>query len=175
MLAVPLLPSLEAVMVADPAATPFTRPLLLTVATPELLLDQVMLRPVSVLPEASLVVAESCTVAPTLTLALAGETDTDATGTALTVRLDVPLLPPLVAVIVADPAATPLTRPLPFTVAIDVLLEVQVIVRPVRTLPAESLRVALSCSVPPTATAAGLGLTLTENTDTWGAELTRAR
>src|SRR5690349_20958464 len=87
MLAVPLLPSLVAVIVAEPAATPLTRPLLLTVAMVVLLLDQVMLRPVSVFPDASLVVAASCTVAPTLTLAVAGVTATDATGTALTVRL----------------------------------------------------------------------------------------
>jgi hypothetical protein len=57
---VALWPSEVAVMVAEPADTPVTRPLL-TVALAALLL-QVMVRPVRVLPPASLVVAVSCTV-----------------------------------------------------------------------------------------------------------------
>src|SRR5438445_5034449 len=60
MLAVPLLPSLEAVIVAEPAATPVTSPLALTVATLVLLVAQATLLPVSALALASLVVAESC-------------------------------------------------------------------------------------------------------------------
>src|SRR5213593_330968 len=46
MTAVPLCPSLVAVIVADPAAAPVTSPLELTVATEALLLDQVIARPV---------------------------------------------------------------------------------------------------------------------------------
>src|ERR1041384_330266 len=165
MTAMPLLPSLVAVMVAEPALPPVTRPLAFTVATAMLLLDQVMLRPVSVFPDASLVTAESCVVAPTNTLAVAGLTLTEATGTTDTVRLVVPLLPPLVAVMVAEPAATPDTSPLPFTVAMLVALEDQEMVRPVRMFPAESFNVAVSCNVPPTATAAGFGVRVTEKTD----------
>src|SRR5438093_11079204 len=60
MVAVPLLPSLVAVIVAEPAATPVTRPLLLTVATAVLLLEQVMTRPGSVLPAEGLGTAEVC-------------------------------------------------------------------------------------------------------------------
>ena len=52
------------VIVADPAVTPVTRPLLLTEATDELLLDHVTTRPVSVLPAESFVTAESCWVEP---------------------------------------------------------------------------------------------------------------
>ena len=62
--AVPVLPSLAAVTVADPGVTAETSPELLTVATDVLLLDQVTVRPESVLPLASLSVAVSCTVWP---------------------------------------------------------------------------------------------------------------
>src|ERR1041384_1382652 len=62
--AVPLLPSLVAVMVAEPAAAPVTSPLLVTLATDVLLLAQLTAR-ASGLPFASFGVALSCTVAPT--------------------------------------------------------------------------------------------------------------
>src|SRR5258705_121532 len=55
MAAVPLLPSLVAVIVAEPAATAVSNPLLLTVATLVLLLDQVTTRPVRALPAESAV------------------------------------------------------------------------------------------------------------------------
>jgi hypothetical protein len=55
--AVPLLPSLVAVMVAEPGTTPVTWPLGFTVATLVLLLVHDTVRPVNVLP------AESCGVA----------------------------------------------------------------------------------------------------------------
>src|SRR6266567_2979715 len=119
---VPLCPSLVAVIVADPAATPDTSPLPLTVATDVLLLDHVTVRPVSGLPFASFVVAVSCIVWPTPTLADAGLTVTDATGTFVTVIAAVPLLPSLVAVIVADPGAMPVTLPFRSATATDVLL-----------------------------------------------------
>src|SRR5438094_921479 len=104
---VPLLPSDVAVMVAVPAATPVTSPLPFTRATAVLLLDQVTTRPLSGFPLASFGVAVSCTVEPCCTVAGDGLTVTEATGTAVTVRVDVPLLPSDVAVIVAVPAATP--------------------------------------------------------------------
>src|SRR5256714_2427723 len=62
--AVPLFPSLVAVIVAEPGVTPDTSPAPLTVATAVLLLDQVTVRPESVLPLASFSVALSCTVWP---------------------------------------------------------------------------------------------------------------
>ena len=57
--AVPDLPSLVAVIVAVPSATPVTRPLLLTAATEAADVLHVTVRSVRTLPEASRVVAVS--------------------------------------------------------------------------------------------------------------------
>src|SRR5205823_5425791 len=161
---VPLCPSLVAVMVAVPAATPVTSPLPFTRATAVLLLDQVTTRPLSGFPLASFGLAVSCTVAPCCTLAGEGLTVTEATGTVVTVTVDVPLLPSDVAVIVADPTATAVTSPLPSTVATEVLSLAQVITRPDNGLPLASFGVAVNCSVNPTCTLAGDGVTATEAT-----------
>src|SRR5438034_280773 len=162
---VPLWPSLVAVIVAEPATFPVTSPVPVTVATGVLLLDHATGRPVSTVPFASFRVAVSCCVCPTGTLADAGLTVTDATGTPLTVMLAVPLCPSLVAVIVTGPpAATPLTSPLPFTLAIALLLDCQVITRPVKGLPLASRGVAVSCTVCPIATVPELGVTVTAAT-----------
>ena len=77
---VPVFVSLVAVMVTEPAATPVTRPDAETEAIALLLELHVIVRPVSTLLLASRVTAESCTVAATWTLAVAGETVTVATG-----------------------------------------------------------------------------------------------
>src|SRR5213592_4503796 len=164
---VPLCPSLVAVMVAEPTVTPVTRPLELTVATEVLLLDQLTVRPDSGLPLASLGVAVSCTVEPTDTVAEAGATLTEATGTCTTVMADVPLCPSLVAVIVAVPATLPVTSPLQLTVATVVLLLTQVTVRPVSGLPFASFGVAVSWTVLPSFTEADAGVTVTEATGTF--------
>ena len=142
---VPLRPSLVAVMVAEPAATPITSPLPFTVATAVLLLPQVTTRPESGFPLASLGVAVNCRVKPAGTLPEAGATVTDATGTGVTVMAAVPLWPSLVAVIVAGPAATPVASPLPLTVATAVLLLAHVTIRPVSVFPAASLVTAVNC------------------------------
>src|SRR5687767_13378371 len=63
--AVPLLPSLAAVMVAGPAATPSTSPVELTVATLAADVDHEIVLPLSTAPFASLSVAVSWVVAPT--------------------------------------------------------------------------------------------------------------
>src|SRR5438445_286780 len=164
--AVPFFPSLVAVIVAAPAATPVTTPLPFTVATAVLPLAQVTTRPASGFPLASLAVAVSCTVCPTGRLAVAGLTATDATGTAVTVIPAVPLWPSLVAVMVAAPAATPVTSPLPFTVATAVLLLPQVTTRPASGFPLASFGVAVSCAVCPTGTLADAGATVTDATGT---------
>src|SRR5439155_1610868 len=78
--AVPLCPSLVAVIVAAPAVTPVTTPLPLTVATAVLLLPQLTGRPDNGLPLASFGVAVSCTVWPTGTDAVLGLTFTVATA-----------------------------------------------------------------------------------------------
>src|SRR5205814_2264545 len=114
--AVPLLPSLVAVIVTGPpAATPVTSPLPFTLAIVLSLDVQVITRPVSGLPFASVGVALSCTVCPVATLAVAGATVTDATGALATVTVAAPLLP-----------------------------LAQLTLRPVSTLPAESIVVATS-------------------------------
>src|SRR5207245_5297821 len=81
----PACPSLTAVIVAAPGATPVTSPCSFTVATPAWLLDQVTARLLSTFPPASLSVAPSCTVCPTVTLAAPGTTATDATGAGMIV------------------------------------------------------------------------------------------
>jgi len=164
--AAPLLPSLVAVIVAVPAVTAVTSPLALTVATAALLVAHVAVRPVNVLPFASFIVADSCTVWPTVTVGAAGLTVTKATGTLDTVMVEVPLFPSLVAVIVAVPTVIPVVSPLLVTVAAVVLLLAHVTVRPVSTLPPASLRVAASWTVCPTVTLADAGLTVTDATGT---------
>src|SRR5438093_1119130 len=163
---VPVTVSDVAAMLAVPAVTPLTIPLPVTVATAVLFDAQATVRPVSVLPFASLRVAVSWTVWPVGTEAVAGLTVTDATGTVLTVIVAVPPCPSLVAVIVAEPAVTPVTSPLPLTVATAVLLLAQLTARPDNGLPFASLGVAASCTVWPTCTDADAGLTATDATGT---------
>src|SRR5438046_2212218 len=115
MAAVPLCPSLVAVIVAAPAATPVTKPLAETVATTALLVPHVTTRPLRAVPFASFGVAVNWVVAPTVTPAAVGLTVTEATGTLVTVMADVPHCPSLVALIVAHPAATSVPNPLPDT------------------------------------------------------------
>jgi hypothetical protein len=158
---VPDLPSLVAVIVAVPTPTAVTSPFASTVAA-ALSDDHVTVRPVRVAPAESLVTALSCWVFPTTTLAEDGVTETLATGTGVTVIVAVPLWPSLVAVIVATPKLTADTRPvLAFTVAIAGASELQATERPESTSPAESLVVAVSCSVLPDATLADSGDTVT--------------
>src|SRR2546425_6003604 len=163
---VPLLPSLVAVIVADPAATPVTSPLPLTLATAALLVAHVTTRPDRTLPLASFGTAKSCSVPPTHMDADAGVTVTEATGTLVTVTAAVPLFPSLVAVIVADPAPAPVTNPLPVTVAAAGLLDAHVTTRPVSAAPLASFGVAVSCTVFPTGRVAVAGLTVTDPTGT---------
>ena len=93
-----------------------------------------------------------------------GVTDTDAA----------PLRPSLTAVIVAEPVAIPLTTPVPpFTLATEGLLELHDTARPDSTLLLASRSVAVSDTVPPTATFAGDGVTVTVATGT-GVTVTEA-
>src|SRR5881296_3320586 len=100
MVAVPLLPSLVAVIVADPGALAVTRPLAFTPATAALLVTQVTTRPASGLPAESLATADSCVDAPMRRVADEGVTVTDDTGTGVTVRVADADWPSLVATIV---------------------------------------------------------------------------
>src|SRR5207249_1119174 len=145
--AVLLLPSLIAVIGAEPGATPVTWPLGLTIATLVSPLAHITVRPLKVPPIESLGVGVSCKFCPTRMLPVAGEIATEATGTVVTVSAAVLLFPSLVAVIIAEPGVTPATRPLPLTVATLVLLLAHITVRPVRVPPAKSFGVAVSCNV----------------------------
>src|SRR5256885_9233554 len=114
---VPLCPSLVAVIVADPAATPLTYPVPETAATAPLLVAQVTTRPLRAVPFASFGVAVNGAVVPTVTAAAAGLTVTEATGTLVTVRAEAPPCPSPPPATVAEPAPTPVPRPLPDTAA----------------------------------------------------------
>jgi hypothetical protein len=164
--ALPLFPSLVAVMLAVPTAIPVTTPEGETVATAVLLEFQVIDRPVRIALLESNVVAVACDV-PTAVIEVGrSETVTDATGTGVTVIADVPLFPSLVAVMVAVPSAPAVTSPLTSTVAIVTSLDVQATTRPVKTLLAASRVTAVSCVVEPTTTPAVLGVTATDATGT---------
>jgi hypothetical protein len=163
---VAVFPSLVAVMVAVPTDTAVTRPVVLTVAAPVLLELHVTARPVSALPLASLVSAASCWVAPVTMLADKGVMVTDATGTAETVIVALPLFPSLVAVICAVPGASAVTAPLGETVATADLSELHVTERPLSAWPAASVIAALAWLVWPTCAAWGVSVTATAATGT---------
>src|SRR2546425_8189742 len=165
--AVPLCPSLVAVMVAVPVATPVTSPPVDTVAIAGALDAQLTIRPLSGLPFASSGVAVSWPHCPTWIPAVAGLTLTDATGTGFTVTAALPVVPSLVAVIVTAPAATPVTTPVEETVAVAGALDAHVIARPESTVPAASFGLATSCTLAPTSTSAVAGLITTEATGTF--------
>jgi len=98
------------VSVAVPTAPAVTRPPFVTVATVGLPLVHVTVRPLKTLRSESSVVAASCSVPPTRTLAAAGLTVTTATGADVTVTIAVSAIAPgrpfamIVAVPVLDPA-----------------------------------------------------------------------
>jgi hypothetical protein len=115
-----------AVMMAVPAAMAVPNPLLLTVAAA--VLDELQvtwvvifwLVPLEYVPE-----AVNCSVNPAGTLGLAGVTDMEDRVAEVTVRVVFPETLPKVAVMVVVPTETPVARPLLFTIAADVLDEVQ--------------------------------------------------
>jgi hypothetical protein len=78
--AVPLRPSVAALMMADPALTAVTNPVADTVAMSGLFDDQVIARPVRTLPLASFAVAVAVVVEPILIEDCARSTVTLATG-----------------------------------------------------------------------------------------------
>jgi hypothetical protein len=162
--ALPVLPSLIAMICTVPGATAVTTPEVETVAIEELPEVHVAVRSVRILPEPSRIVAVACVVCPAVMLVEASETVTSATGTGTTVMSDVPVLPSLAAVTVAVPIASADTKPLELTLAIDGASENQVTVRPVSMLVAASRVSAASCFVLPTTTFADPGVTTTAAT-----------
>jgi hypothetical protein len=136
---VPDFPSLVAVIVAVPGATPVTTPLD-TVAAAVLLEVHVTILSVTTIPFTSFTVGVSVVVLAATTVAVLGVTMTLPTGV-VTVTVALPLLSPLVAVTVACPAATPVTVPLEETVATDVLLDDHATTRSVTVTPFASFTV----------------------------------
>ena len=110
---VPLLPSLVAVMIADPAPMAVTWPDGETVATDVLELDQAIVRPVSVLPAASFKVTDTTCDCPATIEVEGALKETLATGCVEPVMTSVAELdtPSLVATMLTDPAAIAETRP----------------------------------------------------------------
>ena len=147
---VPLFPSLVAVIVAPPTETAVTSPTPPTVATAVLLEDQLTARPVTTTLFASLVSAESCCVAPAITVAVAGLTVTEPTGTGITVMVALPDFPSLVAMIVVEPTPTAFTTPDDETVATAGFPVLQITTRPLRMLLLASSVVAVAWLVWPT-------------------------
>jgi hypothetical protein len=134
----------------------------LTVKTAVLLDTQLTVRPVRVLLLPSFVVAASGSLPPNTIGVVKAESVTEETGMTVTVTADDPVFVSLVAVIVTGPpAATPETKPFESTVAVTGLLDAQVTVRPVSTVPFKSVRVGVSCCVPPTTSVAEPGLSVT--------------
>jgi hypothetical protein len=124
-------------MFTSPRATAVTNPVAETVARALLLEVHTIARPVRTLLFASRVVAVAWVVAPGMRVPLPNDTLTEATGTgaaAVTVSMELPLWPSHDAMMVAVPTAIAVTRPEADTVATPLLLELQMIVRPVRTL-----------------------------------------
>jgi hypothetical protein len=136
-----------AVMVAVPAATPVARPLLFTVATEVSDDFQVTCVVISrVVPSEYVPEAASWLVFPGGTLGLAGVSDMEDRAAEGTVRIVLPEIKYEAAVMVVVPGAMPLARPLLFTVATDVLDDLQM-TRVVITwvVPSEYVPEAVNC------------------------------
>ena len=110
----PLLPSLDAVIVAVPSPVLCTSPLASTVATAPFDVDHAIARLFSTVPLPSRRVAVDSDVLPRLSVVAAVVTPTLATGklvTMVTVYVALPLLPSLDAAITAVPEASAVTTP----------------------------------------------------------------
>jgi hypothetical protein len=107
-------------------------------------------RPANTVPEASLIIADAVPDPPTPIVAFENVTTTDATLVCTIVTVAVALMPSQVAVITLVPAAIPVTTPLDNTVALEVLLDVNVQTRPVTMLLLASRVTTLTLVEPPT-------------------------
>jgi hypothetical protein len=104
-------PSMAATIVAEPGAIPVTWPVDETTATPGSRDDHATTRPVMVAPAASVAVAVSCCVAPTVMDDVAGATATRATGTTDTTTAAVAATLPAAARTDPAPEASAVTSP----------------------------------------------------------------
>jgi hypothetical protein len=127
---------------------------------------QVTMRSVTTRPSVSRTVADSGTVCPVRTLALAGSTTTDPTETMATITLAVVLTPSLVAVMTVEPGATAVTTPSLETRATSALPDANVTVRPVRTVPSALFVVGVNAALWPGSSARLPGWSVTDATGT---------
>src|SRR5688572_11275227 len=157
-------PSEEAVMMAPPGASAVTVPFALTVATPSLLLLQVIGRPVRIPPDAALVSAVNWKLSSTNSDLLPGVTRTLATGIAVTVTCAMPLRPPVLAATWTVPIFRAVTRPPLDTVAIASSSDAQCTGRVNIAFPVSSSTCAARATCAPTATVERGGVTITLST-----------
>jgi hypothetical protein len=160
----PVFVSLVAVIVAVPSATGVTTPVADTVAIEGSEVLQATVRPVSVVPFASRVVAVSVCVVVSGTDTVAGDTVTVATGAVVMVTVRVASFPSLDAVMSAVPSAPAVTSPVFETVATEGFDVVHTVVRSVSVAPRASRKVAVICCVPPRNTVATSGAMVTDAT-----------
>lgn len=161
-------PSLVAVMVAAPAATPVTSPLAFTVATLGDLLFHATVRPASGSWFSSNGVAVSCTLPGSTMVSRPGDTDTDATRGGSTVMVEMPDAPPALAAICTVPCARPVTTPASDTVPTDAFPVFQKTRWPEMVWPPGLVTVACRAVVLPTATVSTDGETFTDPTGPLG-------
>ena len=168
--ALPVFPSLEAMIFAVPGETAATTPVVAEIVATVVLSElHAIALPVRTFPFASRAVAVACEV-PTEVIE-AGESATvmEATEAGVTVTVAAPVLLSLVAMMFAVPAVTAVTTPVCETVATAELSELHATERPVRVLPLASFNVAVAWEVPIAVMLAGDSETLTVAT---GAALT---
>jgi hypothetical protein len=146
---VPLRPSLVAVIVTLPAASPEIAPAFVILATAGFEDAQETDLPDNTAPVELFVVAVATVEEPTDIEAAASPTSTVATGMGTTVTLAEPVRPSLVADTVALPSATAVTNPSAETVATAGFDVVQLTVLPDRTAPLALLNSADAVAVPP--------------------------
>jgi hypothetical protein len=147
--ALPLRPSLVAVIETAPTLTAVTAPLLFTVATAVLELLHTMARPVSTLLEASRTTTAACVTPPTVTDGADSETLTVATGAGETETDADPTTASTVALILVLPGETARTRPVDDTTATVLFADRHSTARSVNTAPVLSRTVAVRSLVSP--------------------------
>jgi hypothetical protein len=128
--ALALLPSVAAVMVAEPTDIAVTTPLADTVATLGLSVAHSIARSASVISAASFATAFSCCVDPSTRVNEETSRRTDETGTRRTVNVALPDTPSLVATMFVVPGDTAVTTPVLETVAIPPFSELHTTARP---------------------------------------------
>jgi hypothetical protein len=137
MFTVPLRPSLVAVTVTAPGATPDTSPLADTEARLASLLLQVTARSPSTAPAVLRTAAVSCNVVPAVNEEAGEVTVTLPTGAGVMVSEDVAETPSVRAVMTAVPGEMATTIPVPATVARDGSEELHVTKRSASVVPRE--------------------------------------